>query len=258
MKLALFSGCSAPDHKHPRLSHYRPSRVSAEAGLLVRTGEGPGNLEVSRRAPRRRTWPLRLPGRYHRPRCACATRSHDLGGSHVLGALSPRGRTGDAVRPSLAHSHHTPSVDRDSDGRPSRCKAGRIAPPHLWAFEAEQRRSPTAIRVRATLPVSDRLPVYLLPWIYVRRSLYAVPRHRAGHRDCRTAIPVHITQTAVPVDLRQNALAHRNRPSACISLRMCHSHRDIGVAYLSRTEWTLALADHPPRRLARHTMRCNC
>jgi hypothetical protein len=160
-------------------------------------------------------------GRYHRPRCA--TRSHDLGGGPVLGAPFPWGRTGD-VRPSLAHSYDTSSVDRDRDGRPSRCKAGRIVPPHLWAFEAKQRRSPTAIRMRATLAVSDRLPVYLLPWIYVRRSLYAVPRHRTSHRDRRTAIPVHITQTAVPVDLQQNALALSQataRRSLCISAAEC-------------------------------------
>jgi hypothetical protein len=61
--------------------------------------------------------------------------------------------------------------------------------------------------MRATFAVSGRLPVHLLPWKYLPRSLYAVPRHRAGHRDRRTAIPVHITQTAVPLDLQQNALA---------------------------------------------------
>jgi hypothetical protein len=167
----------------------------------------PHSLEVARLAPLSPSPTLTLGegrGRYHRPRCA--TSSHDLGGGPVLGTPSPKGRTGNA-QPSLAHSHGTPSVDHDRDGRPSRCKARRIAPPHLWAFEAKQRRSPAAIRMRATLAVSDRLPVYLHPWRYLRRSLYAVPRHRASHRDRRTAIPVHIAQTAVPVDLQQNALA---------------------------------------------------
>jgi hypothetical protein len=163
---------------------------------------------MSRRAPRRRAWPLRLPGRYYLPRCA--TRSHDLGGGHVLSA-PPWGRTGDA-RPSLAHPHYPPSVDRDRDGGASSCKAGGSAPPHLWTFEAEQRRSSTAIRMRTTLAVPDRLPVHLLPWRYVPRSLYAVSRHRAGHRDRRTAIPVHITQTAVPLDLQQNVLAQAAVP----------------------------------------------
>ena len=155
-------------------------------------------------------------GRYHRPRCE--TRSHDRGGGPVLGAPCPWGRTGD-VQQSLAHSHDTSSMDRDRDGRPSRCKTGRIVTPHLWAFEAKQRRSPTAIRVRATLAVSDRLPVYLFPWIYVRRSLYAVPRHRAGHRDRRTAIPVHITQSTVPVDLQQNALVGCQPTFAGLTMR---------------------------------------
>jgi hypothetical protein len=143
-------------------------------------------------------------GRYHRLRCA--TRSHDLGAGPVLGAPAPWGRTG-GVRPSLAHSHDTSSVDRDRDGGPSRCKASRIVPPYLWAFATKQRRSPTAIRMRATFAVSDRLPVHLFPWVYGRRSLYAVPRHGTGNRDRRTAIPVHIAQAAVPVGLQQNALA---------------------------------------------------
>jgi hypothetical protein len=141
---------------------------------------------------------------YHRPRCA--TRSHDLDHARLRSDLSYRVRTGN-LRPALAHPHDPPSVDRDRDGGASSCKAGGITPPHLWAFEAKQCRSPTEIRMRATFAVSDRLPVYILPWKYLPRSLYAVPRHRAGHRDRRTAIPVHITQTAVPLDLQQNALA---------------------------------------------------
>lgn len=74
-----------------------------------------------------------------------------------------------------AHPDDSPSVDRDRDWGASSCKAGGITPAHLWAFEAEQRRSPTAIRMPATLAVSDRLPVHLFPWKYRPRSLYAVP-----------------------------------------------------------------------------------
>ena len=153
-------------------------------------------------------WPFegrrRVALKYHRPRCA--TRSHDLGHARLLSDLSCRARAGN-LRSALAYPRYPPSVDRDRDWSASSCEAGGITPSHLWALEAEQRRSPTAVCMRAALTVSDRLPVHLFPWRYLPRSLYAVPRHRTGNRDRRTAIPVHITQTAVPLDLQQNALA---------------------------------------------------